>query len=194
MKTFRVSRRQRETSIGKNIALIAVAALALLLGLGALDENKHRLMASYTERVPVLGVIPKGKADEAGMLGAITQFNRALSLAYLSLDPAPLSSYPMPDDIRQGYIEELAFLKKDGRALELTVNNVGIDQVERLSVDNYRVKTLESVTTKYLSTSDGKEIASNPASGYVMSYVVNKSPGGWKVLQADTVKADKRDE
>lgn len=197
MKPFSISCRQHETSIGKNIALMVVAALLLLLGLGALDENKHLLMPSYTEytkNTPVLGVIPKGKADEPGMLGAIAQFNRALSLTYLSLDPAPLASYPLADDVRQSYIEELAFLKNDGRALELTANNVRIDRVERLSVDSYRVETLESVTAKYLSTTDRKEIGAYPATGYVMSYVVKKFPDGWKVMQADTAKVDKRDE
>lgn len=178
----------------KKTAWMVTGALGLLLGLGVADPGNTRLMTSFFAQGPAPGVVPRGSAEAQQMLGAITGFDRALSAAYLALDPATLKSFPMDDALRRRYAEEISFLKNDGRALEMTVRDIRIESVRRLADKTLSVETVESVKIRYLNAADHNQIAAYPAAKYAMNYVLAKSASAWKIVGVETLRAEKRHE
>ena len=166
---------------------MVAGALGILVALGFADEDKYQLMPSFRSNLRV-GVLPKGEADEEGLYRAISQFNRQLSLAYRSLDPAPLAALPMDDRLRSGYLDELAFLARRGRTMEMTVGNIKLEEVRRLPNELVAVTTTESVALRYLKAADRTEIESYPEAAYVMRYLLERSSPGWKVMRSETVE------
>ena len=196
----------------KKTAWMVVGALTLLLGLGIADPGNARLMPAFLSndhmpaiflfrwmpsfflQPPMPGVVPKGSADEAAMLRAIAEFNRKLSVAYLALEPAALAAEPMADSLRQDYGAEIAFLKRQGRALEQTVQDIRIEEVARLPDLTWSVNTVEAVTVRYINATDRTPITTYAASNYAMNYTLDKSSSGWTMIRVDTRKTGKRDE
>ena len=178
----------------KTTALMVAVSLGLLLGLGFADPGNTRLMSSFFSNAPRPGVLATGAFDEAGIIRAIAEFNRRLSAAYLELDPAALGDYPMDEGLRRDYAAEIAFLKQDGRALEMTVRHIRIERVRRLPSSMLSVDTVESVKVRYLNTADRAQIADHPAATYAMNYTLEKSAAGWKIAGVETMRAGKRDE
>lgn len=161
-------------------------ALALLLGLGFADGERYRLMPTFSNN-PRVGLLSSAEADEEGLRRTLSRFNGQLGLAYRTLDPSALASVPMDDGLRRSYVEELAFLRKDGRAMELSVADIGIEEVRRLPNELISVRTAESVSVRYLAAAGQAETF-----GYVMNYLLERSPAGWKVLRAETLKVEER--
>lgn len=180
-------------AIIKKTAAMIIGSLVILLALGFSDANRYLLMPSFFSNHRV-GVIPKKEVDEKRIYRTISRFNRDLSLAYLGLDPSPLKSSPMADDLRRSYIEELAFLRKDGRAMDITVADVRIQEMRRLPNDLLSVTTTESVALRYPNDRNGTEIVSYPQTGYVMNYLLAASRSGWRVVKAETVRVEERRE
>ncbi len=181
--------------LGKKITLMVLGALALLLALGLADPRYGRLMPSQLEHLANrFGVAAKPVVDKPAMHGAIVQFNRQLSAAYLALEPAALAAEPMTDSLRQDYVAEIAFLKSQGRALEQTVQDIRIEEVTRLPDLTWSVNTVEAVTVRYLNAADRTPIASYPVSNYAMNYTLDKSSSGWTMVRVETRKMRKRDD
>ena len=175
-------------------ALMVAGSLALLLGLGFADPGNRRLMTSFFSKDPPLGVVPKGAADEEGLVRTITRFNSILSAAYLELDPAALAASAMDDGPRRNYVEEVAFLAKDGRALEMTVRDIRIAEVRRLPERMLSVDTVESVKVRYLRAADRTQILAYPETQYAMNYTLEESAAGWRITGVQTMAAGKRDD
>lgn len=178
--------------IGK-AALMVIAALALLLGLGFADPSKSRLMPSFFSADPPPGVVPRGAIDEGAIVSTIAHFNRDLSSAYLALNPAALAAVPMDEKLRRDFVEELAFLRKGGRALDVTVRDIRISQVRRLENLMLSVDTVESVRIRYLNASDGVEVRAYPEARYAMNYTLEESGSRWKIVAVETMEVGKRD-
>jgi len=179
--------------LGKT-ALMVAGSLALLLGLGVADPGNSRLMTSFFSIDPPPGVVPKGTADEQGLVRTITRFNRTLSTAYLELDPAALAALPMDDALRRNYAGEIAFLARDGRALEMTVRNIRIAEVRRLPDRMLSVDTVEFVSIRYLSPADRTQLRADPETKYLMNYRLEDSAAGWRITGVQTMEAGKRDD
>lgn len=175
-------------------AWMITGALALLVGLGFADPGNSRLMPSFFSTDPPLGIVPRSSFDEAGIVLAITQFNRDLSVAYLELNPAALAASPMDEHLRRNYVDEVAFLRKDGRALEITVRDIRISEVRRLQNMMLSVDTVESVKVRYLNPSERTEILAYPETRYAMNYTLDKSGAGWKIAGVETTNVGKRDD
>ncbi|MDH4235172.1 MAG: hypothetical protein OEV15_08570 [Gallionella sp.] len=195
-------------SIPKKIVLMVAGSLALLLALGFADPNTVKLMPSmfshlssrflylasfFSQNSPV-DVAPKALPDEQGVSRAIVEFNRNLSRAYLELDPAALEAVSLDDGLRRNYSKEIAFLQRDGRALEMTVRNTSLKKVTVLPNAMLSVNTVESVRVRYLNAVNRTEIVSYPEARYAMNYTLDKDASGWKIMQVETLNVDKRDE
>lgn len=188
---------------------MVLGALAILLSLGLADPNNSRLMTTFLSspsapwwwphlcyncdnKAPPPAVAPKGSAEEAALQRAIAEFNRNLSLAYLGPNPAALTATPMADGLRQNYLEEIGFLQRDGRVLELTVQDIRMEKVTRLTPLMLSVDTVESVKVRYLKVSDRTEIATSPVASYWMNYTLEKAASGWKIAGVETMHLEKR--
>ena len=181
--------------LGKKITLMVLGALALLLALGLADPRYGRLIPSQLEHLANrLGVASEPVVDKQAMHGAIVQFNRQLSAAYLALEPAALAAEPMADSLRRDYGAEIAFLKRQGRALEQTVQDIRIVEVTRLPDLTWSVNTVEAVTVRYINATDRTPITTYPASNYAMNYTLDKLSSGWKMVRVETRKMGKRDD
>lgn len=178
--------------VGKT-AWMAAGSLALLIALGHADPSNKRLMSSLFSNEAV-GVLPKGSFDEEAIGRAIVQFNRDLSTAYLQLDAAALAANPMADALKRNYEQEIAFLKQDGRVLQMTVEEVQIRSVARLANERWSVDTVESVQIGYLNASDRSPRSAPAAARYAMNYTLDRSGSGWAIVGVETMKADRRDE
>ena len=183
----------------KKTVFMVLGSLALLLALGFADPTNVRLMPSikehFTNLLQVTGFADaKGAPAEEGISPAIVEFNRKLSLAYLELNPAALTDAVMDDGLRQNYIEEINFLQQDGRALDLTVQDIRIKKVSKLDKLRLSVDTVESVKVRYLKAADRTEIIAYPEASYAMNYTLDKSASGWKIAGVETMKLGKRNE
>ena len=183
----------------KKTAWMVLGSLALLQTLGHADPSSDRLMPSLAEHFTNLMrasglAAPKGAPDEEGIYPAIAEFNRKLSLAYLELDPTGLAGVSMDDSLRRNYIEEIDFLQQDGRALELTVQDIRIRKVSRLDDLSLSVATLELVKVRYLKARERTEIVAYPEASYAMNYTLKKLAAGWKIVGVETRKPGKGNE
>ena len=186
----------------KKTVWMVLGALGLLLALGFADPTSVRLMPSlkehFTSLLLALGSAdPKGAPDEKAIHHAIAEFNRNLSLAYLGPTLAPLMAYPMADGLRQNYLEEIDFLQRDGRVLELTVRDIRIEKVTELTGLTdliLSVDTVESVKVRYLKASDRTEIVASPVASYWMNYTLEKAASGWKIAGVETMHLGKHSE
>ena len=183
----------------KKTVFMVLGSLALLLALGFADPTNVRLMPSiqehFTNLLQAIGFADaKGAPDEEGISPAIAEFNRKLSLAYLELDPAALTDAVMDDGLRRNYINEINFLQQDGRALELTVQDIRIKKVSRLATLMLSVDTLESVKVRYLKAADRTEIIAYPVASYAMNYTLDKAASGWTIVGVETLRPGKRNE
>ena len=183
----------------KKTVFMVLGSVGLLLALGFADPTNVRLMPSITEHftnlLRGLGVsVPKGAPDAEGISLAIVEFNRKLSLAYLELNPAALRDALMDEGLRQNYIEEINFLQKDGRVLELTVQGIRIEKVSKLDKLMLSVDTLESVKVRYLNSTDRSQILAHPEAMYAMNYTLDNSASGWKIVAVETRELGKRND
>lgn len=179
--------------LGKT-ALMVAGSLAVLLGLGVADPGNSRLMPSFFSTDPPPGVVPRGAVDEQGIRRAIAQFNEALAAAYLDLDSSALAAAPIADALRRSYVEEIAFLVKDRRALEMTVRDIRIAEVRWLPERMLSVDTVETVKVRYLGAADRAQILAYPETRYAMNYTLEESAAGWRITGAQTMEAGKRDD
>ena len=184
----------------KKTVFMVLGSLALLLALGFADPTNVRLMPSikvhFTSLLRVLGFFTdqKDAPNEEGISPAIAEFNRKLSLAYLELNPAALTDAVMDDGLRRNYIEEINFLQKDGRVLELTVQGIRIEKVSKLDKLMLSVDTLESVKVRYLNSTDRSQILAYPEAIYAMNYTLDNSASGWKIVAVETRELGKRND
>ena len=198
-------------AIIKKTVFMVLGSLALLLALGFADPSNSRLMTTFLSspsapwwwphscydcdnKAPPPAVAPKGSAEEAALQRAIAAFNRNLSLAYLGPNPAALTAYPMAEGLRQNYLEEIGFLQRDGRVLELTVQDIRMENVTRLTPSMLSVDTVESVKVRYLKASDRTEIVTSPVASYWMNYTLEKAASGWKIAGVETMHLGKHSE
>lgn len=174
---------------------MVAGSLGLGLALAFADPDNTRLMPSFSEHFQqVAGEVTEKPLDEQEISSVIAAFNRDLARAYLELDAAALAAVPLDDRLRQSYVEEIAFLQKDGRVLELTVQDIRVSGMARLSNDMMSVNTAESVRIRYLNVKDKTEIVSYPETRSAMNYTLDKVASGWKIVQVATLNAGRRDE
>ena len=183
----------------KKTVFMVLGSLALLLALGFADPTNVRLMPSikvhFTNLLRALGVVePQNEPVAEGISPAIVEFNRKLSLAYLELNAAALRDALMDEGLRQNYIEEINFLQKDGRVLELTVQGIRIEKVSKLDKLMLSVDTLESVKVRYLNSTDRSQILAYPEAIYAMNYTLDNSASGWKIVAVETRELGKRND
>ena len=171
----------------RRTALMVAVALALLLALGSADPDHRRLMTSFFATGLRLGVLPGSAPEQAQVLDAVTHFTRSLSAAYLALDPAPLEAVPVGDSLGRGLAEEIAFLRKNGRALDMTVRDIRMLSVQRLENQVLRASTAELVAVRYLRAADRTEIEAQPAARYTMKYLLEPAGQGLRIVAVETL-------
>ena len=179
-------------SIFKKTVLMFLGAVMLFFALAFADQYDALIMP-FLPKGPPPGVSSQLPVDNQQVSEVIEGFHSALSKAYLTLEPSSLYTFPMDERLRRSYLGELAFLKRDGRVMEMVVGDVMIEEAKRVSPFVMTVKTVESVNVRYLKVADGAEILSYPEAKYSMNYTLEMAPLGWKIIAVETMKVERRE-
>ena len=179
-------------SPGKKTALMFLGALMLFFALAFLDEYEN-LITPFLSKGPPPGAESTMDIDVSVIAEVLMKFNSSISGAYLSADPSQLYASSMDEQLRRGYIEEIAFLKRSGRVMDMRVSNVEIKNIEKLSLFLLRVEAVEFVSIRYLKYADGAEIVSHPEAKHVTNYTMELALSGWKIVRAETIKVERRE-
>lgn len=169
-----------------------LGALMLFFALAFLDEYEN-LITPFLSKGPPPGAESTMDIDVGAIAEVLMKFNKSISGAYLSADPSQLYASSMDEQLRRGYIEEIAFLKRSGRVMDMRVSNVEIKDIKKLSMFLLKVESVESVNVRYLKVADGAEIVSYPEAEYTMNYMLEMDLSGWKIIRAETIKVKRRE-
>lgn len=124
--------------------------------------------------------------DHADLKLIIHRFNDFLAKAYLSADPSLVSKDIIDEKLIPHIAEEIFYLAREGKVMDLKIKDIEIKNVEALSPDLMRVSTREVVGVSYLSLSEGKEVISYPDAPFDMIYTLTRMNGNWKVTSYET--------
>ena len=167
-----------------------LGALLLFFALAHVDQYESLILPLLSKDKPS-DVASATKVREDEVLKVLVGFNDALKRAYSSLNPSGLFVFSMSDELRQNYLEELAFLKRDGRTMEVEVGAIKVKESRLLSPFMLKVRTVEPVAIRYVNIFDGTEIKSYPVVNYTVEYIFEIAPYGYKVVSVKTVQTEK---
>lgn len=170
----------------KKIILLFAMAVASFLLFSYIDEYENLILPFIRGENPGIAVQSRGASNE--IKSTLDGFINNLEKAYLSSDPSPLRLIHIDDRLYSSISQEIDYLRREGRVMELDVKEVSIEKVEALSRDIVRVTTSERVGVRYLNTLDSKETL-YPDAMYVMVYTIAVSGSGLKIVNYETVGA-----
>lgn len=179
-------------SPGKSTVLMFLGSLMLFFALAFLDEYEN-VIAPILSKGPPPGVESLMDIDASAIAEVIVLFNENISGAYLSADSSALYTSSMSEQLRRSYVEEITFLQRDGRIMDMGVSDFEIKKIKKLSMFLLNVETVELVNVRYLKAADGAEIVSYPEAEYTMNYTLEMGLSGWKIIRAETVKVKRRE-
>lgn len=157
-----------------------LASVILFMFLAYIDEYENLLLPFFqkTEKVGS-GKTPGG--DDAEIKLFIQNFNSLLSQAYHSADPSRADILPADDSVKKGVADEIRFLIKNNKVMNVTVDDIKVDSIEMISPVAVRVGTRELVSLSYANLSEKKADTPTRVSEYRMLYTLIMSKGGWSV-------------
>lgn len=168
------------------IILLFAGAVASFLLFSYIDEYENLMLPFFKAEGPAIAVPSAGVSDE--IKSTLDGFTDSLEKAYHSSDPTPLRLANIDAKLYSSISQEIDYLRREGRVMELDVKEVSIEKVEALSRDIVRVTTSERVGVRYLNTLDSKETL-YPDAMYVMVYTIAVSGSGLKIVNYETVGA-----
>lgn len=166
----------------KKIILLFAGAIGSFLLLSYIDEYENLIAPFFAEERP--DGRPPVKMDE-DVKAAIRDFNDALTKAYLSADPSFLRGL-IDARLYSHIAEEIGYLAREGKIMELRVKEVKVKKTEALSPGLLRVNTDENVALRYISFSDKKEMTTYPDARHDMLYMIVMTDGRWQVVSYET--------
>lgn len=161
----------------KKIILLFIGAIASFLVLAYIDQYENLVQPLFSPRrepAPLSG-------SEATVKKIISDFNNALTKAYLYSDSSLLASSPVNDSLRSSLTEEIDYLRREGRVMDLRIKDSEIKKVEFLSPQVMRVSAREMLELRYRNIDSGEETA-YPDTQYDMAYTLSWTNGAWKIV------------
>lgn len=134
------------------------------------------------------GIFKEGKNEEV-FRGFLAEFNRGLSEVYLSSDVARVSQLPLSDEMKNGFHEEMIFLRNKNWVMDYKVTEFNILEIERLSPVATHVKVRERTEIGYLDGS-GNRLYPPVAVEYDVTYVISAGPEGFIVTGIEVAPAE----
>jgi len=177
----------------KKIVFLFAGAAALFLLLSFIDEYENLILPllSTTKVERPSSAVDSGQADDVAR--AIRNFNDLLAEAYLTSDSSTLLEHPIDRKLITSLTEEISYMKREGKIMDLHVEKINIDSIRPVSPVLLHVKTRETVRLRYLIRSDLKHEGSYNTAIYYMKYTLEGVEKGWKILSVETVAVeDKR--
>lgn len=176
----------------KFILMFLVSVGSFLL-LASIDEYENVVAPFFKKGIEKEKTIVPTKPKEE-LRRFIQDFNAHLSQAYLSSDPFFVDDLPAIEAVKKGIHDEIDFLSKSGKIMNISVGETSVEDVERLSSLVVRVKTMEVVSVSYLSTEDRNMVLPRQNFQYKVVYTIERMRGKWVVLGFEVVEARLRNE
>lgn len=129
--------------------------------------------------------------DDRDFKKTIFAFNDALAKSYLTLDPQHLVSAPIDDNLRSTILEEVNYLKREGRIMDFAVKSISIEGKRILSPMAVQISTRETIEVRYLDAYDKREIIAYSPAEYKMRYDLNGFGSVWKVSSFQVISIEK---
>lgn len=165
----------------KNFILMVLASLAIFMLLSYIDEYENLVAPLFRKRVETK------KAKVPDFMSFIKNFNVFLAEVYQAADPSRVNILPASDSIKRVIAEEVGFLLKSGKVMELNAEPLRIERVEKVSPDTMRVRTMEVVSVRYLSASDRSVAVPEKVAEYHMVYTIENKNGRWILVGYETI-------
>lgn len=175
--------------MAKRTAALFIGAIASFFFLSYIDEFDVFMLPLLKKGPPSAGFHDMVKEGDVEV--AIRDFNDTVAKAYLSSDPLLLNSEVVDYDIRSSIAQDIDYLTREGKVMELRLRGMEIEKVEIISPRLARVNTREILGLRYLSMV-GKGTIEYPDSMYDMVYTLSRMNGKWKVVSYETVGTKER--
>lgn len=169
----------------KRFISMFLASLAIFMVLAYVDEYQN-LIAPFLKKETGTR-IPYTADLEVELKKFIQTFNASLSQAYRSSDPLSLDTLPVDGALKKAMAEEMFFLMGGGKVMDVNVEDIKVEGVERVSSTAVTVKTRELVSLSYLNLSDGTVIMPRQDAVYQMSYTLEVRDERWVLVRYVTV-------
>lgn len=170
----------------KIISLFAAAAASFLL-FAYIDEYENLIKPLFNQVESEKSLTIYQEQIGENVNRTIMDFSSSLSKAYLAGDPSLLAAGLIDDKLRTVIAEEITYLKREGRVMELSVKDLKIEEIRFISSRLIRVSTTETVGLRYLNIDDKKEIITYPDARQDMVYTVEYIMGKQKILSFEVI-------
>lgn len=168
----------------KKITIMFLGALLLFMILAHIDQYEN-LILPLIAKPEGLFAKPSDRASNE-VLKIIHDFNTSLAAAYLKSDPSLLPSAGIDERLRSSITEEINYLIREGKVMDLRVKDIEIEKIERLSPNLIRATTRETVELRYLSLSKRDEEVAYQETQYNMAYTLMMAGSKWKITNYET--------
>lgn len=158
-----------------------IASLATFMLLSYVDEYEN-LIAPFFRKTET----KKVQSTNQDFMSLIKAFNSSLSQVYQSSDPSKVNILPANDAVQRVIAEEIGFLMKSGKVMELNAEPLRIERVDKVSPEITRVRTTELVSVRYLNYADRSVIVPEKVAEYHMVYTFENKNGKWTLTGYET--------
>jgi len=168
----------------KRIFFLFAVAVASFLLLAHIDEYENLILPLIAKTENPFAK-PSGSINN-DVLKIIREFNTFLANAYLASDPSLLAPGPIDERLRLSIADEINYLTREGKVMDLKIKDIEIEKVEFISSNLIRATTREMVALRYLSTSKGNEEIAYLETPYRMAYTLMMAGNKWKITNYET--------
>lgn len=117
-------------------------------------------------------------------------FNSALSEVYLAGDERKLSDLPVSEELRRAFKEDISFLKRRGKILEIIFDRVKVVKVNRMSFVVTRVEAREEARIAYRLTNAPDDTLTYSKLKYGVAYTLIAGTEGLMVADIEITVPD----
>lgn len=170
----------------KKFLLMFIASAITFIVLASIDDYKTLILPFFIKSGIETKTVPLYK-EEKDIKEFIEGFNSLLSKAYLSSDPSSVNALPAADSFKRALVEDIKFLLESNKIMDISVNDVEIEEISRLSPFAIKVKAKEHVSFSYLNLSDKTVVMPRQVAEYRMVYTLGIGEEGWTLVGSETM-------
>jgi len=116
----------------------------------------------------------------------IKLFNHELSNSYKNLKYNNLMSYQIEKSLLDNYIEELNFLRKNDKNMNILIKEIYLLKAFKLNNSQIRLKTKEHISYQYTKLSTKSAVSDYKEEEFTMTYILEPQKDGFKLVSIET--------
>lgn len=160
-----------------------LASAILFMSLAYIDDYENLILPFFKKAEREGGDDTTPRRDDIETKLFLQKFNASLSQAYLSADPSKANILPADDSVKKGVADEITFLLKNNKVMNMSVDDIKVDGIERISPAAVRVITREVVSLSYMNPLERAAGKPGRVAEYQMLYTLSMNKGEWSVIR-----------